>query len=671
MRDFGEERLKRMIEFRPKFKSRAVVTAGMPYGNKLMHFGHASTMIHADMMARFLRDRIGKENVVFVSGTDCYGSPIMESYRKLVESGRLNCTMLEWVEKNHKEQYETTKNYELSYNFYGASAVGDAKEIHEQTSAEIFNKLYKNNALSLLSTLQFYDEERKTFLNGRQVIGKCPFEGCKSEKAYADECDLGHQYMPSELINPISSLSGTTPSLKPIGNWYFNLQDNVELLKDWLAYLEKNTSTRSYAIKEVREFLKKPEIYIKTEFKEDFESIKNELPEFSMLDENNKNSFTIVFEKLTDRENACEILSKNNIRYRTGKTLVPFRLSGNIEWGVPVPEKENQKDLTFWVWPESLWAPISFTKTYLKKIGKDENEWKKYWCDLDSQVYQFIGEDNIYFYGPAQMAIWFNLQDGKPTVDIKNGDLNIPIMVANKHSLFLGKKASSSSEVKPPMANDLLDYYTPEQLRFHMLSMNVGNNNASFMAKPFNPDAKPEEIDPVTKEGSLLTNVYNRALRTLFYTWQKDFDGIMPYGEVEESFIKDATCVILKVEKLMAEQKFHMVTYELDTLIRNLNKYLSKGIVAINSPEDKNAVKQVLVNGLYMAKIAMVLLHPIAPSSTENLAKAFGASDDIFSWDKIDAPIYDFIENPTNHKPMFLEPKQDFFKKHPSQIEEF
>jgi len=671
MRDFGEERLKRMIEFRPKFKKRAVVTAGMPYGNKLMHFGHASTMIHADMMARFLRDRIGKDNVVFVSGTDCYGSPIMESYRKLVESGKINCSMLEWVEKNHKEQFETTKKYELSYNFYGASAVGDAKEIHEQTSAEIFNKLYENNALSLLSTLQFYDEERKTFLNGRQVIGKCPFEGCKSEKAYADECDLGHQYMPSELINPVSSLSGTTPSLKPIGNWYFNLQDNVELLKDWLAYLEKNTSTRSYAIKEVREFLKKPEIYIKTEFKEDFENIKNELPDFSMQDENNKNSFTIVFEKLTDREKACEVLSKNNIRYRTGKTLVPFRLSGNIDWGVPVPEKENQKGLTFWVWPESLWAPISFTKTYLKKIGKDENEWKKYWCGSDSQVYQFIGEDNIYFYGPAQMAIWFNLQDGKPTVDIREGDLNIPIMVANKHSLFLGKKASSSSDVKPPMANDLLDYYTPEQLRFHMLSMNVGNNNASFMAKPFNPDAKPEEIDPVTKEGSLLTNVYNRALRTLFYTWQKDFDGIMPYGEVEESFVKDATLTILKVEKLMAEQKFHMVTYELDTLIRNLNKYLSKGIVAINSPEDKEAVKQVLINGLYMAKIAMVLLHPIAPSSTESLAKAFGVSEDIFSWEKIDAPIYEFIENPENHRPMFLEPKQDFFKKHPSQIEEF
>ena len=235
-------------------------------------------------------------------------------------------------------------------------------------------------------------------------------------------------------------------------------------------------------------------------------------------------------------------------------------------------------------------------------------------------------------------------------------------MVANKHSLFLGKKASSSSEIKPPMANDLLNYYTPDQLRFHMLAMNVGNNNASFMAKPFNPDAKANDIDPVTKEYTLLTNVYNRALRTLFYTWQKEFGGVMPYGEVEESFLKEATLTILKIEKLMAEQKFHMVIYEYDTYIRNLNKYLSKEIKEVTSDEDRASVKQALINGLYMAKVAMVLLHPIAPSDTEALARAFGASEDIFSWDTIDEPIYKFIENPTNHKPMFLEPRQDFFK---------
>lgn len=67
---------------------RAVVTAGMPYGNKPLHFGHVGgVFVPADCFARFLRDRIGRENVCFVSGTDCYGSPIEEGYRKEVEAG--------------------------------------------------------------------------------------------------------------------------------------------------------------------------------------------------------------------------------------------------------------------------------------------------------------------------------------------------------------------------------------------------------------------------------------------------------------------------------------------------------------------------------------------------------------------------------------------------------
>ena len=65
-----------MTSNRPNFPKRAVITAGMPYGNKELHLGHiGGVFVHADTFARFLRDRIGKENVIFVSGTDCYGSP--------------------------------------------------------------------------------------------------------------------------------------------------------------------------------------------------------------------------------------------------------------------------------------------------------------------------------------------------------------------------------------------------------------------------------------------------------------------------------------------------------------------------------------------------------------------------------------------------------------------
>ena len=143
--------------------------------------------------------------------------------------------------------------------------------------------------------------------------------------------------------------------------------------------------------------------------------------------DDNKNSYTFVFKNLDDRDAARKVLESLNINYRTGKTLVPFRLSGNIEWGVPFPEKEGLKDLTFWVWPESLWAPISFTRTYLESKGADADEWKKYWNDDDATVYQFIGQDNISFYGIAQQAMWETL------------GLKKTFLVPNNHILFMNK----------------------------------------------------------------------------------------------------------------------------------------------------------------------------------------------------------------------------------------
>ena len=68
------EVLNRMKERRPVWPTRAIVTSGMPYGNKSLHCGHITLFIHSDFFARFLRDRIGEKNVIYVSGTDCYGS---------------------------------------------------------------------------------------------------------------------------------------------------------------------------------------------------------------------------------------------------------------------------------------------------------------------------------------------------------------------------------------------------------------------------------------------------------------------------------------------------------------------------------------------------------------------------------------------------------------------
>ncbi len=680
------EILQRMRDNRPKFPKRAVVTAGMPYGNKELHYGHVCGMfVYADFFARFLKDKLGKENVVFVSGTDCYGSPSLETYRKMVASG-FKGTIGDMVAEFNKKHINTLKNYEIGLDWFEGSAIGESAKMHEKVSQEIFDKLYDNGTLSKMSTYQFYDTKVNSFLNGRQVIGKCPIEGCKSEKGYADECELGHQYLPEELINPISTLSGTKPELKKIENWYFNLQNYTELLKEWIEILEKKTPTREFVTKEIKEFLKKPEIYIKKEFMSEFDKISHLLPPFEQIEDKSKASFVIRFDNLPDREKACEILSgaalpdwgksevapedkvepisNGSIRYRTGKTLVPFRISGNISWGVPVPEKEGMKDLTFYCWPESLWAPISFTRTYFKHIGLPDDEWKKWWCSKDAKVYQVLGEDNTYFYGPAQHAMWFATQKGKPVVDSPEGDLQMSQLIVNKHSLFMGNKASSSGQIKPPMADELLNFYTHEQLRAHFLALSVGNTSSSFNPKVFNPDADPNEVDPVVKDGNLLTNVYNRSLRTLFYTWQKDFDGVIPYGEVDEEVLNECEMTMLKFEKCMMENKFHLCMYELDSFLRNINKYWTKNFVS----DDKEKEKKCIVNTLHYAKVAMVLLHSVAPEGTENVAKYLGVKNDIFTFDKINESIYNFFENKEKHKPEFIEPKFDFFKKHPSQF---
>ncbi|WP_238883763.1 class I tRNA ligase family protein [Clostridium sp. YIM B02551] len=658
----------RKIE-RPVFPKKAVITSGMPYGNKELHFGHVGgVFVHADTFARFLRDRIGSENVVFVSGTDCYGSPILASYRKIVDEGNYRGTIEDYVRENHEKQKEVLDKYEMSLNLYGASALDRAGEIHKEVSENIFNKLYEGGYLVKLSSPQFYDPDKKVLLNGRQVVGKCPIEGCASEKGYADECDLGHQYMPSELIDPKSILSGKTPELKDVTNWYFKLDEYNNLLNEDVNYLKNNSNWRKYLLNTIEEFLKSPIIYVKRKELEEVTDLEEKLPKYTIIDEPKKPSISFVFENLNDRDKAREIFDKLGIRFRTGKTLVPFRLSGNVEWGIEVPEKEDLKDLTFWVWPESLWAPISFTKTYLESIGKDKESWKDFWVSKDSKVYQFIGEDNIYFYGIAEMAMALALLGIKSSDAVNWENVNLPHLIANNHLLFMDKKASSSGKVKPPMARELLNHYTAEQLRMHFLSLGLVKKSVSFMPQAFMKEEDKQGPDTVLKDGNLLTNVFNRLARSCFYTAQKYFEGSIPVGEISKEILDESNDAILTYERYMYNHEFHSVTYVLDSYIRKMNKYWVNNMRIAETNGDEKLRKQVLIDSFHAVRTTLTLIHPIAPNSSEFLREYLNVNNNLWNWEYIFEPIYKFIDEPTSHRLKYLEPREDFFEKHESQF---
>ncbi|WP_315107850.1 class I tRNA ligase family protein [Clostridium intestinale] len=659
---------KRKLE-RPVFPKRAVITSGMPYGNKDLHFGHVGgVFVHADTFSRFLKDRIGEENVIFVSGTDCYGSPILASYKKLVDEGSYNKTLEEYVLENHEKQKEVLDKYEINPSLYAGSALGRAGEIHKELSKEIFNNLYDNGYLVKLSSPQFYDPDFKALLNGRQVIGKCPIEGCSSEKGYADECDLGHQYMPNELIDPKSILSGKTPELVDVANWYFELDKYMNLLNDGVEHLRKTSNWRKYVLNTIEEFLKPPIIYVKRKQLEEITDLDEKLPAHTVEDDAKKASISFIFKNLEDRDKAREVFDKMGIRFRTGKTLVPFRLSGNVEWGIEVPDKEELKNLTFWVWPESLWAPISFTKAYLESIGKTSEEWKNFWNSKESKVYQFMGEDNIYFYGVAEMGLFMALTginyDSK--VDFEN--INIPHLIANNHLLFMDKKASSSGKVKPPMARDLLNFYTPEQLRMHFLSLGLSRKSASFTPQVFMSEEEKQGADPVLKDGNLLTNVFNRLVRSCFYTSQKYYDSEIPVGEISEEILEESKDAIINYENNMYNHEFHSVIYVLDSYIRKMNKYWVSNMKKAESENDDVLRKQVLIDSFHAVRTIITLLHPIAPTGCEKVRDYLNVDKKLWNWDFIFEPIYSFIDG--GHKLKYLMPRVDFFEKHESQLSE-
>lgn len=660
---------------------RAVVTAGMPYGNKPLHFGHiGGVFVPADAFARFLRDRIGAENVRFVSGTDCFGSPINEGYRKLVEAGQFEGTIADYVLANHERQKATLEAFEVKLDIYDGSGIGHAGDVHQMITDEFITRLHQNGHLKLDSTLQFYDTQAGTFLNGRQVQGRCPVQGCKSEHAYADECDLGHQYAPVDLINPVSTLTGTKPEMRPVENWYFDLPNFAEFLRGYVDELRADPEVRPVVPQTIAEFLVPPVIFVKNEHYDEYRGLVDQLPPHSYRDaEKGKQSFEIEFATIEERDEARSVLAGAGIRFRTSKTLVPFRITGNIEWGVRAPVIDDVEGLTVWCWPESLWAPISFTIAANDERGLPRTSWRDFWCSDEAQVYQFIGQDNLYFYGVAQPALWEALKPGGLFADDTDSQMRQTTLVANHHMLFGKKKASSSGAVKPPTGEELLEHYTPEQLRAHFLALGLDQKSVGFSPKPFDPDESkrndPRVADPALKEGTLLTNVFNRLARSCFYEAQKNFDACMPLGKPAAA-VKDKAYETLRAyDELMHKVELHSVMSLCDEFIRWSNKYWADGIKRAEAAEDAGERRQVLLDSFYLLRVATLLMHPIVPVGCEKICDYLSFEfDDFFSWN------YDFESNDElcpaieidagAHRVHELPPRFDFFRKHESQYKD-
>ena len=213
---------------------RYLVTAALPYANGPIHIGHlAGCYIPADIYVRYLRAQ--KRDIKFVCGSDEHGVPIT------IRAMKEGVSPQEIVDKYHEQMKESFVQMNISFDIYSRTS----RPIHHQTSSDFFKKLYDEGLFEEKETEQYYDEQKKTFLADRYIVGTCPI--CGNTNAYGDQCEkCGSSLSPEQLINPKSTLSNATPVKRKTKHWYFPLQRYEPFLKQWILEEHKDWKNNVY-----------------------------------------------------------------------------------------------------------------------------------------------------------------------------------------------------------------------------------------------------------------------------------------------------------------------------------------------------------------------------------------------------------------------------------------
>ena len=201
------------------------VTTALPYANGNFHIGHIMEYIQADIWVRF--QRMQGNAVNFVGADDTHGAPIMIAAEK---AGKTPQQFVADIAAGRKQYLD---GFHISFDNWHST---DAPENHE-LARQIYRDLRDRTDGSLIETKtieQFFDPEKNMFLPDRYIKGECP--KCHAKDQYGDNCEnCGAVYAPTDLINPVSTLSGAKPELKNSEHFFFKLSDPrcVEFLEKW------------------------------------------------------------------------------------------------------------------------------------------------------------------------------------------------------------------------------------------------------------------------------------------------------------------------------------------------------------------------------------------------------------------------------------------------------
>jgi methionyl-tRNA synthetase len=197
-----------------------LVTAALPYANGQIHLGHLVEYIQTDIWVRFQKLRGNK--CLFVCADDTHGTAIMIRAR---QEGRSESELIADMQAAHERDFA---GFGIAFDHYGSTNSPENYELCK----DIWQSLRDANLIAERDVEQLFDPVAGTFLADRFVKGTCP--KCNSEDQYGDNCSkCSATYSPTDLINPVSTLSGATPVTKSASHLFVQLEKQHAFLDEW------------------------------------------------------------------------------------------------------------------------------------------------------------------------------------------------------------------------------------------------------------------------------------------------------------------------------------------------------------------------------------------------------------------------------------------------------
>ena len=305
-------------------KRNIFITTALPYANGPFHIGHITEYILADTWVRHVR--MMGNNVVFVGADDTHGAPMM------IAAEKKGVTPQEFVAQIRAGRKQYLDGFHIKFDWWYTT---DSPE-NVKLSQEIYRRLKAAGMIYTKSVTQYYDTQKKMFLADRYIKGKCPH--CGAEDQYGDSCEVcGSVYSPTELINPYSVLTGTTPELRSSVHYFFKLSDPSarQFLREWTSGCGLDGKPRLQP----------------------------------------------------------EVLAKDQEWLGEGAQLEDWDISRDAPYfGIPIPDAPGK---FFYVW---LDAPVGYLASLMSYCNAKGIDFEKFLSDPSTEQIHFIGKDIIYFH---------------------------------------------------------------------------------------------------------------------------------------------------------------------------------------------------------------------------------------------------------------------------------